>query len=67
MLTVQDLRRSNFTAADCRKCNFKDANLQGAYFIKSVVPFANFGALWHSLLWAKLATCTSRMESTQDD
>jgi uncharacterized protein YjbI with pentapeptide repeats len=27
---VQDLRRANFTAADCRKCNFKDANLQGS-------------------------------------
>jgi len=38
----QDLRRSNFTAADCRDCNFKDTNLQGAYFIKTVVPRANF-------------------------
>ncbi len=25
---LQDLRRSNFTAADCRSCNFKDAKLQ---------------------------------------
>ncbi len=39
---VQDLRRSNFTAADCRLCNFKNTNLQGSYFIKSVVPSANF-------------------------
>ncbi len=39
---VQDLRRSNFTAADCRRCNFKNTNLQGSYFIKSVVPSANF-------------------------
>ena len=31
---VQDLRRSNFTSADCRKANFKGANLQGAYFSK---------------------------------
>lgn len=38
----QDLRRSNFTAADCRDCNFKDAKLTGAYFIKSVVARANF-------------------------
>jgi hypothetical protein len=38
----QDLRRSNFTAADCRDCNFKDAKLVGAYFIKSVVARANF-------------------------
>ncbi len=38
----QDLRRSNFTAADCRDCNFKDAKLAGAYFIKSVVARANF-------------------------
>ncbi len=39
---MQDLRRSNFTAADCRRCNFKNTNLQGSYFIKSVVPSANF-------------------------
>jgi len=38
----QDLRRSNFTAADCRDCNFKDSKLVGAYFIKSVVARANF-------------------------
>lgn len=41
-LGPQDLRRSNFTSADCRRCNFKDSNLQGAYFIKAVVPYANF-------------------------
>lgn len=34
MLCEQDLRRSNFTSADCRKANFKGANLQGAYFSK---------------------------------
>lgn len=38
----QDLRRSNFTAADCRDCNFKNSKLVGAYFIKSVVARANF-------------------------
>ena len=38
----QDLRRSNFTAADCRDCNFKSSKLVGAYFIKSVVARANF-------------------------
>ncbi|KAK9811424.1 hypothetical protein WJX72_003758 [[Myrmecia] bisecta] len=38
----QDLRRSNFTSADCRDCNFQSAKLQGAYFIKAVVPRANF-------------------------
>ena len=32
---AQDLRRSNFTAAECRHCNFKDANLAGTYFIKA--------------------------------
>ena len=42
LYVVQDLRRSNFTAADCRRCNFKNTNLQGSYFIKSVVPSANF-------------------------
>jgi uncharacterized protein YjbI with pentapeptide repeats len=31
---VQDLRRSNFTSADCRRANFKNSNLQGAYFSK---------------------------------
>jgi hypothetical protein len=46
-VVLQDLRRSNFTSADCRKCNFKDTNLQGAYFIKAVVPFANFEVLPH--------------------
>lgn len=38
----QDLRRSNFTAADCRNCNFSDCKLQGAYFIKTVLAKANF-------------------------
>jgi uncharacterized protein YjbI with pentapeptide repeats len=38
----QDLRRSNFTAASARKTIFKDANLQGAYFIKTVAFKANF-------------------------
>lgn len=38
----QDLRRSNFTAADCRDCNFKNSKLVGAYFIKTVVARANF-------------------------
>lgn len=38
----QDLRRSNFTAADCRDCSFKNSKLVGAYFIKSVVARANF-------------------------
>ncbi|CAL5229577.1 g12933 [Coccomyxa viridis] len=38
----QDLRRSNFTAADCRDCNFKNSKLQGTYFIKTVVARANF-------------------------
>ncbi|CAK0784571.1 hypothetical protein CVIRNUC_007775 [Coccomyxa viridis] len=38
----QDLRRSNFTAADCRDCNFKNTKLQGTYFIKTVVARANF-------------------------
>eukprot|EP01024_Parvocaulis_polyphysoides_P036560 TRINITY_DN324_c0_g1_i1.p1 TRINITY_DN324_c0_g1~~TRINITY_DN324_c0_g1_i1.p1 ORF type:complete len:250 (-),score=39.13 TRINITY_DN324_c0_g1_i1:245-994(-) len=38
----QDLRRSNFTAADCRKCNFKNSLLQGAYFIKAVAYDTNF-------------------------
>ena len=40
--TLQDLRRSNFTAADCRDCNFKNTKLQGTYFIKTVVARANF-------------------------
>ena len=39
---MQDLRRSNFTAADCRNCNFSDSKLQGAYFIKTVLAKANF-------------------------
>ncbi len=39
---MQDLRRSNFTAADCRDCNFKNTKLQGTYFIKTVVARANF-------------------------
>eukprot|EP01023_Acetabularia_acetabulum_P018022 TRINITY_DN1909_c0_g1_i1.p1 TRINITY_DN1909_c0_g1~~TRINITY_DN1909_c0_g1_i1.p1 ORF type:complete len:246 (+),score=40.18 TRINITY_DN1909_c0_g1_i1:304-1041(+) len=38
----QDLKRSNFTAANCRKCNFKNSQLQGAYFIKTVAFDANF-------------------------
>lgn len=38
----EDLRRSNFTAASCRNCNFKDTKLQGTYFIKAVVAKANF-------------------------
>lgn len=38
----QQLQRSNFTAADCRDCNFTKSNLQGAYFIKAVVARANF-------------------------
>lgn len=37
----QDLRRSNFTAADCRDCNFKDSKLNAVYFIKSVLARAN--------------------------
>ena len=47
MLTsdAQDLRRSNFTAADCRDCNFKNSKLQGTYFIKTVVARANFEVL----------------------
>lgn len=40
----EDLRRSNFTAASCRNCNFKDTKLQGTYFIKAVVAKANFEA-----------------------
>lgn len=39
---LQDLRRSNFTSAECRSCNFKNANLAGTYFIKAVLPKANF-------------------------
>ena len=42
---AQDLRRSNFTAADCRDCNFKNSKLQGTYFIKTVVARANFEVL----------------------
>lgn len=42
---MQDLRRSNFTAADCRDCNFKNSKLQGTYFIKTVVARANFEVL----------------------
>ena len=42
---MQDLRRSNFTAADCRDCNFKNSKLQGTYFIKAVVARANFEVL----------------------
>lgn len=38
----QDLRRSNFTAAEARGANFSNSNLQGAYFIKTVVYRANF-------------------------
>jgi hypothetical protein len=38
----QDLRRSNFTAADCRDCTFKNSKLVGAYFIKAVVARADF-------------------------
>ena len=60
---VQDLRRSNFTAADCRRCNFKNTNLQGSYFIKSVVPSANFEVgfastrfLSFNLAWSKVST-----------
>lgn len=39
---MQDLRRSNFTSAECRHCNFKDANLAGTYFIKANVFDTNF-------------------------
>jgi uncharacterized protein YjbI with pentapeptide repeats len=39
---VQDLRRSNFTSANAKRAIFKDANLQGAYFIKAVTYKANF-------------------------
>ena len=38
----EDLRRSNFTSASCKSCNFKNAKLQGTYFIKAVVAKANF-------------------------
>eukprot|EP00798_Chlamydomonas_sp_ICE-L_P019490 gene19490-26153_t len=38
----QDLRRSNFTSAKCRKTDFSDSNLQGAYFMKAVTFQANF-------------------------
>lgn len=44
---MQDLRRSNFTAADCRDCNFKNTKLQGTYFIKTVVARANFEVRYH--------------------
>ena len=33
----QKLQRANFTAADCRDCNFSGSNLQAAYLIKTVV------------------------------
>ncbi|WIA37298.1 hypothetical protein OEZ86_014236 [Tetradesmus obliquus] len=39
---IIDLRRSNFTSADCRKANFKNSNLQGAYFMKAVAFQTNF-------------------------
>lgn len=39
---MQDLRRSNFTSADCRRANFKGAKLNGAYLIKAVTAFADF-------------------------
>ena len=57
---LQDLRRSNFTSADCRNANFKGANLQGTYFIKAVTAKANFeviveGAFHPGLyLWGQL-------------
>jgi hypothetical protein len=38
----QDLRRSNFTSADCKQTNFKGSKLQGAYFMKAVAYKANF-------------------------
>ncbi|GAB4822014.1 hypothetical protein N2152v2_009060 [Parachlorella kessleri] len=38
----QKLQRANFTAADCRDCNFSGANLQAAYLIKTVVARADF-------------------------
>lgn len=37
----QDLRRSNFTSASCKRTNFKGAKLEGAYFIKAVVPWVS--------------------------
>jgi uncharacterized protein YjbI with pentapeptide repeats len=40
----QDLRRSNFTSASIKKGSFRGAKLNGAYFIKSVVPFVDFTA-----------------------
>jgi uncharacterized protein YjbI with pentapeptide repeats len=44
---LQDLRRSNFTSADCRKANFKGSNLQGAYFMKAVTFKTNFEVRQH--------------------
>lgn len=38
----QDLRRSNFTSAECRKCKFAGANLQGAYLMKGAFPYTDF-------------------------
>jgi uncharacterized protein YjbI with pentapeptide repeats len=44
LMVLQDLRRSNFTSADCRRANFKNSNLQGAYFSE-----------WQQLLMPKLS------------
>lgn len=38
----QDLRRSNFTSASCKRTNFSNSQFQGAYFIKAVLYEANF-------------------------
>lgn len=45
---LQDLRRSNFTSADVRKASFANANLQGAYFMKSVAFQTNFEVRWRT-------------------
>lgn len=33
---MQDLRRSNFTSANCKNAKFTNSNLQGAFFMKAV-------------------------------
>lgn len=42
MPVCQDLRRSNFTAADVRRANFQNAKLNASYFMKAVAYQTDF-------------------------
>jgi hypothetical protein len=44
MRHLQDLRRSNFTAADIRRANFSHAKLNAAYMMKVVAYQTDFTA-----------------------